>query len=289
MSLLSTSAFADPKFEYGKAEEVEKVKEVEWTAAAEFGLVFTTGNSDTTTIAAGLKASRKTGKNKLSLEGSMTYAKSSIRVLDDINGNGLIDSEDEIVTQETVTAETYASKIRYDRFLTKSNSLFAALLAARDLPAGKQSVVGGQVGYSRLLSKSKKSEAVGEIGLDYARENLVAGAPVHILSARAFVGYKAEMTEGANVDASTELLTNLNHEDLATRVNGAGVGEDTRITVKVAFSAKIGKNLAVQTSVEARYDHRPAPLAIKGLAAGFVPEASRLDTMMKASLIYTLF
>src|SRR5213075_1385036 len=39
-----------PKFEFAKAEEVAKVKDVEWTAQAEAGIVFTTGNSETTTV-----------------------------------------------------------------------------------------------------------------------------------------------------------------------------------------------------------------------------------------------
>ena len=39
-----------------------------------------------------MRASRKTGQNKLSVEGSLTYARSSIRVLNDQNGNGEIDS-----------------------------------------------------------------------------------------------------------------------------------------------------------------------------------------------------
>src|SRR6188768_3969565 len=82
----------DPKFEYGKSEEVKDVKDVEWIAAAEAGLVFTTGNSETTTVTGGLKASRKTGKNKLALEGSAAYAKSGLRVLLDQNGNGTIDN-----------------------------------------------------------------------------------------------------------------------------------------------------------------------------------------------------
>src|SRR5688500_16010700 len=84
----------DPKFEFGKAEEVEKVKETEITASAEVGLVFTTGNSETTTISAGMKASRKQNNNKLSVEGSATYARAGQRVLFDQNGNGLIDGPD---------------------------------------------------------------------------------------------------------------------------------------------------------------------------------------------------
>jgi hypothetical protein len=277
-----------PKFEFGKAEEVEKVKEVEWTAAAEAGIVFTTGNAETTTISAGLKASRKTGFNKLSIEGSMTYAQSGTRVLQDNNGNGMIDDESEITTVDTTTAETYAAKVRYDRFLTKFNSLFVAALASRDKPAGKEKALGFQVGYSRQIYKTEKAEAVAEIGYDFSQEDLTAGDSLSIHSVRAFVGFKAEMTEGTTLDAAFEVLTNLNEEDLPTGKDG-GFGKDTRLNGKVGINSKIGKNLSVQTSIELKYDHRPGPLPIKGLAMGFVPEASNLDTIMKASLIYQIF
>jgi len=285
----TVSSADDPKFEYGKADEVAKVKETEWNAAAEIGLVFTTGNSETTTVSAGLKAARKTGKNKLALEGNLTYARSSLRVLDDMNGNGMIDDQDEITSVASTTAESLSSKLRYDRFLTESNSLYIAALAARDVPAGKEAVVGGQVGYSRRLYKTKTAEAVAEVGFDYSRENLVTGPVVQIFSARGFLGYKAELTEGAAFDTSLEALTNLNKETLPTTENPeAARGEDTRVVAKIAISAKIGKNLAVQSSIEAKYDHAPGPLSIMPLAATFVPEASRLDTIMKASLIYTI-
>ena len=66
---------------------------------------------------------------------------------------------------------------------------------------------------------------------------------------------------------------------------------DTRVNGHVGVSAKVGKNLAVSTTIDVHYDNRPAPLQIKGamLAMGFVPEASKMDTIMKASLIYTFF
>jgi hypothetical protein len=284
----------NPKFEFGKAEEVEKVKDVEWTASAEVGLVFTTGNSDTTTISAGARATRKTGKNKFSAESSLTYARSSILVHVD-DGDGLVNDETEIATQTSTTAETVMSKLRYDRFLTKYNSLFVAALLSRDLPAGKESVFGGQIGYSRLLYQKKdgdktKAEAVAEIGYDFSRENLTAGSPVSIHSARGFVGYKAEMTEGTNLETSVEALTNVLRVTLPTGADG-GPGKDTRVNFKVAISSKIGKSLAIQTSIEAKIDARPAPLVIPNamLAPGFVPEAATTDTIMKASLIYNFF
>jgi hypothetical protein len=277
-----------PKFEFGKSEEVEKVKDVEWNAQAEAGVVFTTGNSETTTVSAGFKASRKTGFNKFSLEGGLTYAKSGTRVLRDNNANGMIDDESEITTVDTTTAESYAAKARYDRFLTKFNSLFVALLASRDRPAGKEKALGVQVGYSRQLYKTKSAEAVAEIGYDFSREDLTAGKSLSIHSLRAFVGFKAEMTEGTTLDASLEALTNVNEEELPTGRDG-GPGKDTRVIGKVGVASKIGKNLSVSTSIELKYDHRPGPLPIMNLAMGFVPEASGLDTIMKASLIYQIF
>src|SRR5688500_2155490 len=247
--LLAAAPAAAQKFEYGKYDEVKDVKAVEWKATAEAGLIFTTGNSETTTASGGIKASRKTGKNKLTIEGSGAYAKSGLWILFDRNGNGTIDDESEIVAAETITAETLAGKLRYDRFLTELNSLFVAVLASRDTPAGKDLVLGAQGGYSRSLYKSKTALTLGEFGYDYSREDLVAPGPgISIHSLRAFVGHKASMTEGTDLDASAELLTNLNTLTLPTGATG-GPLRDTRLNIKVAVSAKIGLNLAVQTSL----------------------------------------
>jgi hypothetical protein len=254
--------------------------------------VFTTGNSESLTATGGLKVSRKTGDNRLQLEGSATYGKSSTRVPIDLDGDGMIGDATEITTLDSVTAETLAGKLRYDRYLTDLNSLFVAALASRDIPAGKEAVIGGQLGYSRSLHKTEHSNTVGEIGYDFSYENMVSGPANSIHSARAFMGHHAAMTEGADLDASLEVLTNLNREDLTTRdadgnLRDGGPFQDTRVNAKIAISAKIGANLAFQSSIEAKYDRRPSPLAVKDLAMGFVPESSTLDTVMKASFIYT--
>lgn len=278
---------AAQKFEYGKFEDVKDVKTVEWKATAEAGVVFTTGSAETTTATGGIKASRKMANNKLELEASGAYARSGLRLLIDHNDNGLIDGDNEIQSVQSTTAEMLASRLRYDRFLTTFNSLYIAALASRDTPAGKELVFGGQAGYSRGLHKSKTSQTVAELGYDFSREDQIApGDPLSIHSARAFVGHKAAMAEGVDLDASAELLTNMNRLTLPTGKDG-GPFKDTRVAMKVAVSAKIGLNLAFQTSIEAKYDHRPGPLAIKNLAMGFVPEAASLDTIMKASFIYT--
>lgn len=274
-------------FEYGKYEDIKGVKSVAWKATAEAGMIFTTGSSESVAASGGIKASRKSGDNKLELEGSAAYAKAGLRILFDRNNNGLIDDDSEIITTETITSETLASKLRYDRFLTSLNSLYVAALASRDTPAGKELVLGVQAGYSRSLYKSKTAQTLAEIGYDYSHENNVApGEGLSIHSIRGFIGHKAAMTEGTDLDVSYEVLTNLNTLELATKKDG-GPFEDTRVNLKIAISAKIGVNLAFQSSVEAHYDHRPGPLPIKNLAMDFIPESSRLDTVMKAAFIYT--
>ncbi len=132
---IATPAAAQ-KFEFGKAEEVEKVEVVDWTAVAEAGLVVTTGNSETTTATGTAKASRLDKWNKLALELGFAYARSSVLFVSDDNLDGAI-SEDEIDETESTTAKSWNAKIRYDRFLTAHNSLYVAALAAADEPAGE--------------------------------------------------------------------------------------------------------------------------------------------------------
>ena len=86
---------------------------------------------------------------------------------------------------------------------------------------------------------------------------------------------------GTTVDGSIEGLSNLNEEKQVTRMGeSAKLGDDTRVNGKFGFAAKIGKSLAVQTSIELKYDHRPSPLVIKNLAKDFIPKAAATDTVL---------
>ena len=295
-----TAAADDPKFVYAKPDDAKPdpktppPKPVECTATSEAGLVLTTGNSENTSVGGGIHASRKAGLNKLAIDGTISYVKTGVRTLNDKNGDGLINNAGELTELETTTAETLVGKLRYDRFLDEHQSLYVAALAMRDVPAGKKYAVGGQVGYSRRLTKTKTSETVAELGYDYSAEKDL-GTPddppiISIHSIRAFIGYKGEMQPGTTLETSLEALSNLNHESLPTGEDG-GAFNDTRVNGRIAISAKIGKGLAVQTSVEAHFDNRPGLLQVKGVmfAPGFTPAAEKLDTIMKFNLIYAFF
>lgn len=272
-----------PEFKFAKPAE-ELPKEVEWKASAEGGLIVTTGNSQARTVAGAFKGSRIAGKDKFEFTAAGAYARSSIFVAVDGNVDGAI-SADEIQRPSTTSTKAWEAKGRYDRFLTKSNSLYLAALVSGDTPAGKEFVGGGQFGYSRRIFKNDKHELVSEVGYDFSYENLVAGNGVSIHSARLFAGYMGKLTDDTGVSASAEALLNVN--ELSTPVGEVSPLEDTRLVGKTELTTKLVKNISFSFAFQAKYDNAPAPRAPFGIPyeMGFLPLSDKLDTITKATLI----
>jgi hypothetical protein len=283
------AAAADPKFEYGKKEDVKKV---EWLASAQAGMVMTSGNSRTTTISAGATASRKAGDNKLAVEANAAYVKNDILVAVDVNGDGRI-SENEIATAESTTSEFWAIKARYDRFFTEHNSGYVTAKLSADEPAGKDLVAGGQIGYSRQLYKSGMHELLAEAGYDFSHEDYVTpdasgDDTVQIHSLRVFAGYNATLSSSTTVNLALEALINLNEEETPTGT--IDPLDDTRFTGKISVASKLTDDVSLRFGFTARYDSAPAARAPFGLpyADGFLPLADKLDTTTELAVIVNL-
>ena len=272
-----------PKFEYGKADEVKDVKKTEWSATAEAGLVFTTGNSRTTTVTAGAKATRKQKQNKFSLDASGTLARASNLVANDIGGDKIL-SSNEVRREDKTSAQSYQVKLRYDRFLSEFNSLFVAALGGADIIAGKDFAGGGQLGYARLLYKTERHEITAELGYDFSYEDYVdpAADALAIHSARGFLGYKGKLSEVTSVDGSLEVLANVNEQS-----DTVGPFEDLRANTSASLSTKLTKSVSFSFGVIGKFDNAPAPLSIAGYTLNPIdpPSALKLDTTTKASLI----
>jgi hypothetical protein len=301
---LSSLAYADdPKFEYGKSDDLKDVKAVLWKAAAQAGFVLTSGNSHTTTISAGLMASRKEGDNKLSLEANAGYGKSELKIAQDLDGNGLL-GPGEIQTVNQETTNFWLAKARYDRFLTAQNSLFVTARVGADKIAGKTLIAGGQLGYSRLIFKSDSQELAGEIGYDFSYESYAANDTdsLSIHSARLFLGYVGKVSAETSLGGAVEWLTNLNAEDTAPNDRnddgyadaelGVDALKDNRITGKAELTTKLRTNMSFRFSFTAKLDSAPANLpnvkGTDGYEPGFQPVAEQLDTITEAQLIVDL-
>ena len=271
----------DPKFEYGKQEEVKKA---EWKASAQAGVISTTGNSRATSGGAGAKASRKAGNNKLSMEAMGAYARSSILIAVD-DGDGIIENG-EVTRSTSTTTRAWAFKGRYDRFLTKHNSLYATASVSGDKPAGKEFVGGGQFGYSRQLFKSAKHEVVAEAGYDFSYENPVVGDGVSIHSGRFFVGYEGALTKDTGLTGSLESLHNVNTLDTST--GEVSAFEDTRINTTLAITTKVFEDISFRFGFTSKWDNAPSARPLIGglpYADGYSPLAYKHDTKTEATLI----
>jgi hypothetical protein len=283
----SLAAAEEPEFEFEDAAALEEVEGVEWNARAQGSLVNTTGNSQTTAVSGGARASRRAGNDRFRVEAQVAYARAALLAGQDLSGTGFIDDESEIVRREEVTSQAWTSIARYDRFVTERNSLYAAALAGADRPAGRSLDAGGQVGYSRVLLKEDGHELTGEAGYDFSYERFVANSGVAIHSGRLFLGYVGKFTEDTQAEISAEALTNFNPLTKPTR--DVGVLGDTRLRGRAAVTTKLLSNISFQGSFSARFQSAPAPLPPLDIpyAAGFVPEAEKLDTITELTLIVT--
>ena len=291
LSALGAAASAQPaapSFSYGSKEEAEELRKaaaVEWKVSGQGGLILTTGNSRTTTFAASVAASRKANRNKFSLDAGAAYARSRIFLAQDVDGDGAID-EAEIDEQSQTTTRQWTAKGRYDRYLTDSDALYAAAGVLADKPAGKDLVGNGQAGYSRQQMLAGPDHLlVAEAGYDFTYEDQVLGDGVAIHSMRGFLGYTGKLSADTGVQASGEILSNVNELDTAT--GQVGAFEANRLTGKVALTTALRGNVSFRFGFEAHYDNAPAPRPPFDLpyADGFVPLADELDTKTEATLI----
>lgn len=286
---IASSAYAqappDPTFALGDKKDLKDVKAVTWTVTANAGLIATTGNSQSTSISAGGEATRKDKDNKFDALVAATYAHGTTRIVEDENGDGVIEPN-ELNTIHTTAAENALAKLRYDRYLTDLNALYITAIAGFDKPAGKEFQGGGQIGYSRGLYHCHGIDVLGEVGYDVSYLKLYTDESTVIHSARVFGGYTHKIGKAAELSASLEALFNLNTVTIGTR--DADAFHDVRLLGLIALTTSFTSKVSLSASFSVRYDEFPAPLAEIGMIPfemGFVPVADTVDTVTKVSLI----
>lgn len=274
---------------------------VEWKAQSKGGMLLTDGNSQSKNFTFGVNGFRKEGNNKLALEGVLAYGTSNNSVA--TVENGTITAVDR---KEVVSSNNWATKGRYDRFVTEQNTAYASGQAAADKIAGKTFFGGGQLGYSRLLRKDAMNIVVAELGYDFSYERYVEQPkktldPVAIHSARVLVGETLTLSKETGVTASVEALFNLNKEgkaiDAKTGNPGVKAFKDTRVNAKVGLSTNLWKSLSFGFGFTFKYDQNPAPRPVPAGAGGAswptdywsLAYARTWDTLTEATFIYTFF
>jgi hypothetical protein len=285
---MATTAVADdPKFSYGKRDEVAKAPP--WTAAVTAGFGLTTGNAQSINLSgAGNVGYRFSPDDLLVLDAGIAFQRTSMQTADLSTANGTVITGTTTIDQTVSNA--WFTKLRYDHFFGL-NAIYAFTNMGGDVPAGKQFLWGVQVGYSRALWKTATNELVAEAGFDYTYQRYVVGTPdsVNIAGLRGFLGYLGTPTPDLSYNASIEYIGNLNPEDTPTgRVDVFG---DNRLTMKLGVTWKIFGDGSMGFRFRALYDSAPAPKpppAGYSWAPGFQPLANPWDTFTELVLVYKL-
>ncbi len=127
------------------AQDEEEVRVTGWEGSGEFGLVNTTGNTET-----------------LALNMKLNFVRTSENWRHRFSGTALSTSEDG--TQDN---ERYTAEIQSDRKLNDKSWLFGAFRWDADKFGTYDPQVSLTAGYGRQLMKSEKHELKGEIGAGY--------------------------------------------------------------------------------------------------------------------------
>jgi hypothetical protein len=285
LGVIRDATAEDPIFAFAMP---AKSSETKWSASAQAGFNVTSGNAFGLGLSGSGAVARQAGSNRLSAEVSGSFARTRVEIAVDSDGApGIGPGEVRSVVQTTAAA--WAGKLRYDRFFGVRHSLYLAVNAAADEPAGKRFLGGGQLGYSRELLKSEKHLLVAEAGYDLAYQDYVAApqsSTVH--SARLFANYQWSPSPEAKASLAAELLTNVAGEDTPT--GHVPIFRDDRLTGRAELSLKVNDRgrLAMRASV--KYDTHPAPKpppSGMSWAPGYVPLAERLDTRTELLFVYS--
>ena len=289
IALAASAARADePKFAYEKKEDLAKAPE--WAASVTAGFGLTTGNAQNLNLTGGGSAAYRFDSNMLSLDAVAAIIRTTLPIAV-AETQGSTTAVLSSVTQ--TTSEAWNVKLRYDRFFDL-NALYAFGFGGGDVPAGKQFVGGGQVGYARALHKTAKDELVLEGGIDFSHEIFVTGTPnsVDIASLRVYLGYLGNPSESLSYNVSVEWLGNVNSE---TRPTGeVGAFGDNRVNGKLGVTWKMFGNGSLGFRFRCLYDSAPAPKPLPALPPGlqwppgYTPLAEKFDTFTEIVLVYKL-
>lgn len=241
--VLAGLAFGQDGSQFEKPADEAAAEKTETHVSAELGGAVTSGNTEFWTLSATGHATHKWKKNKLAFDAGALTGRGRV----DADGNGTI-SDAERDAKLVETARKFTGDARYDRFFGEKNSLYVLGGAFHDPFSGYKLRSHEQVGYSRLLAKTKALELVTELGVDFAQEFYNEGIDPDyngILAGKVLVGGSYTFNEAVSLSEKVEVYENVLDP------------EDLRLYNTVALTAKIGKPLGLKVGHTLIFDNVP--------------------------------
>lgn len=199
----------------------------DWTGGGSFGFALARGNSQTTNLALGFNALRKTSNDAWVVNATSIYS------TDEKLGN--------------TTANSFGGLIRYDRNLNRK--LFAYVVfsgmydALQDL--NYRFMPGGGLGYHAIATKTTTLDLLG--GLGYTRESYYDGTINNLLTATLGDEFAHKFTANTSITQSLYYLPSLNDTS------------NYRVNFNVGLATKLNHWLTANMNFNDQYVNKPVP------------------------------
>lgn len=232
-----------------------------WDASA--GAVLNTGNTRAFAGNLGTRFSIRRGDNQVGAELKFTYGQAAVRTMGQFG-----DWEE--------NSNNLQGRVRYDRFFTAHDSLFAAVVGRRDHFAGLDLRLQGQVGYARDFLTETNHRLWAEAGYDGTYDNydpdplvdamtmMELDGTAFIHSGRLFVGYDNHVNEALTFRTGLEALLDVEEPS------------NLRLNYDAELNAKLSGRLQLGLKFSAKFDNEP------------VSGTEELDTVTTLNLVYSL-
>jgi hypothetical protein len=295
--VLAQATTAAPKFTYTEVPK-EDAKPTGWKVEATAGLLWLSGNANSTSLSAGLAVTYDAVWQRYSLIAAYAFAKSSTYTVPNPPPTQPITSLDQLDSTTTLSARLWNVIPRFDQWLIHKNAPFDTSVyllgdIGSDYAAGKKLYGGGQAGVSTLLVKSGPHRLIGEIGFDFTYLEPYVGDAYSIASLRGALAYVLEISKTTKVTAGIEYLNNVNDEAGAPNspdVTAVGVPafQDQRVNGVVGVTTQLWDRLSLNLTWTGRFDAKPNLAQLpKGLPAGSAAYLKTFDSIAQIQFLYT--
>ncbi len=206
-------------------EAQEAAPERPWTLETDFGFVNTSGNTATTTLNAGQKASYTTGGWTLAQTFAAVYGR----------------------TEGATSAESYQARLRGDRALTPRLGIYVMGGWDRNEFAGISRRFEEGTGLSFKAIARKRTALMFEAGVAANQQRSTLDQELKFTSGRGALLLKQFLNEKAYFTQLAEVLPNFKNSD------------DLRVNSETALVAPLSSQIAFKAGYVIRYDKAPEP------------------------------
>ena len=198
-----------------------------WTGGGSFGLAVATGNSQTTNLALGFNALRKTTTDAWVMNAASIYSKD--------NKLG------------TTSANQFGGLIRYDRDLNKKLFAYAAFAGMYDAlqDLNYRIMPGGGLGFHAIASKTSTLDLLG--GLGYTRESYYDGTINNLVTATLGDEFAYKITPTTSITQNLYYLPSLNETS------------NYRVNFSAGIATKLNHWLTANANFLDQYVNKPVP------------------------------